>query len=271
MQSVFPGCLRQPVQRGSSETTSGHAATGATGRFGADVVRAPPDCRRACGCADWSRLPLALRPQRGPRCRVGLAPRRGRTSRGARDRGLRRRLRLPVGPLAPDCRDSADPTRALLRDDGERCIAVNNVLPGRIGTSRARWLGLDARMPAGKAFGTVILDRAFDLVVLVGLLAVGIAALRAPTGSSSWRRRGSSCSLASPECSSSRASTSSVEIANAASADPFAGSSATPWSASPSPSDDSICSCGWDSALAPGRRGRSRRCSLRGRSTSSSR
>ena len=62
-------------------------------------------------------------------------------------------------------------------------IAVNNVLPGRIGDFlRARWLGLDARMPAGKAFGTVILDRAFDLVVLVGLLVVGIAAV----ASSEW-------------------------------------------------------------------------------------
>ncbi len=38
------------------------------------------------------------------------------------------------------------------------------------------------RMPAGKAFGTVILDRAFDLVVLVGLLVVGIAAV----ASSGW-------------------------------------------------------------------------------------
>ena len=62
-------------------------------------------------------------------------------------------------------------------------IAVNNVLPGRVGDFlRARWLGLAARMPYGKAFGTVILDRAFDLVVLVGLLIVGIAAV----ASSEW-------------------------------------------------------------------------------------
>jgi uncharacterized protein (TIRG00374 family) len=62
-------------------------------------------------------------------------------------------------------------------------VAVNNVLPGRIGDFlRARWLGLAARMPAGKAFGTVILDRAFDLVVLVGLLVVGIASV----ASSGW-------------------------------------------------------------------------------------
>jgi uncharacterized protein (TIRG00374 family) len=62
-------------------------------------------------------------------------------------------------------------------------VAVNNVLPGRLGDFlRARWLGLDARMPYGKAFGTVILDRAFDVVVLVGLLIVGIAAV----ASSAW-------------------------------------------------------------------------------------
>ena len=62
-------------------------------------------------------------------------------------------------------------------------VAVNNVLPGRLGDFlRARWLGLDARMPYGKAFGTVILDRVFDVVVLVGLLVVGIAAV----ASSAW-------------------------------------------------------------------------------------
>ncbi|MGH3065674.1 MAG: lysylphosphatidylglycerol synthase transmembrane domain-containing protein [Gaiellaceae bacterium] len=62
-------------------------------------------------------------------------------------------------------------------------VAVNNVLPGRIGDFlRARWLGLAAHMPAGRAFGTVVLDRAFDLVVLVGLLVVGIAAV----ASSEW-------------------------------------------------------------------------------------
>ena len=62
-------------------------------------------------------------------------------------------------------------------------VAVNNVLPGRVGDFlRARWLGLDAGMPYGTAFGTVILDRAFDVVVLVGLLIVGIAAV----ASSAW-------------------------------------------------------------------------------------
>ncbi len=61
-------------------------------------------------------------------------------------------------------------------------VAVNNVLPGRLGDFlRARWLALDSGMASGKAFGTVILDRAFDLVVLVGLLIVGIAAVASST------------------------------------------------------------------------------------------
>ena len=61
-------------------------------------------------------------------------------------------------------------------------VAVNNVLPGRLGDFlRARWLGLDSGMPGGKAFGTVILDRAFDLIVLVGMLIVGIAAVASST------------------------------------------------------------------------------------------
>jgi uncharacterized membrane protein YbhN (UPF0104 family) len=62
-------------------------------------------------------------------------------------------------------------------------VAVNNVLPGRIGDLlRARWLGLAAGIPAGRAFGTVILDRVCDFVVLVCLLVVGIGAV----ASSEW-------------------------------------------------------------------------------------
>jgi glycosyltransferase 2 family protein len=62
-------------------------------------------------------------------------------------------------------------------------VAVNNVLPGRIGDLlRARWLGLAARIPSGRAFGTVIIDRICDLVILVGLLLIGIAAV----ASSEW-------------------------------------------------------------------------------------
>lgn len=65
-------------------------------------------------------------------------------------------------------------------------VAVNNVLPGRIGDLlRARWLGIAARMPAGRAFGSVIIDRVCDLVVLVALLVVGIGAV----ASSEWLLR----------------------------------------------------------------------------------
>jgi uncharacterized protein (TIRG00374 family) len=65
-------------------------------------------------------------------------------------------------------------------------VAVNNVLPGRVGDLlRARWLGLAAPMPSGRAFGTVIIDRACDLAVLVALLIVGIAAV----ASSEWLLR----------------------------------------------------------------------------------
>jgi uncharacterized protein (TIRG00374 family) len=57
-------------------------------------------------------------------------------------------------------------------------VAVNNVLPGRIGDLlRARWLALAARISSGRAFGTVIIDRVSDLVVLVVLLLAGIAAV----------------------------------------------------------------------------------------------
>jgi len=61
--------------------------------------------------------------------------------------------------------------------------ACNNVLPVRIGDLlRARWLGLEARMPAGRAFGTVMLDRGCDLAVLFALMIVGLAAV----ASSDW-------------------------------------------------------------------------------------
>ncbi len=62
-------------------------------------------------------------------------------------------------------------------------VACNNVLPARIGDLlRARWLGLEAPMPAGRAFGTVVLDRGCDLAALFLLLVVGLAAV----ASSEW-------------------------------------------------------------------------------------
>jgi uncharacterized protein (TIRG00374 family) len=52
--------------------------------------------------------------------------------------------------------------------------ACNNVLPARLGDLlRTRWLARDARTPAGRALGTVVLDRECDLAVLVALLVVG--------------------------------------------------------------------------------------------------
>jgi uncharacterized protein (TIRG00374 family) len=61
--------------------------------------------------------------------------------------------------------------------------ACNNVLPIRLGdVMRARWLGREAGIPAGRAFGTVVIDRACDLAVLVALLVFGIATV----ASSDW-------------------------------------------------------------------------------------
>ena len=52
-------------------------------------------------------------------------------------------------------------------------IGCNNVLPGRLGDLlRARWLGLDAHIPGGRALATVVLDRGSDLIGLVIVLLV---------------------------------------------------------------------------------------------------
>jgi uncharacterized protein (TIRG00374 family) len=57
-------------------------------------------------------------------------------------------------------------------------VACNNVLPARLGDFfRARWLATSARMPGGRAFGTVVIDRACDVVALFVLLLVGLAAV----------------------------------------------------------------------------------------------
>src|SRR5574341_1306035 len=54
-------------------------------------------------------------------------------------------------------------------------VAVNNVLPGRIGDLlRARWLQVDARIPGGRALATVFVDRAFDVLALVVFLAISL-------------------------------------------------------------------------------------------------
>ncbi len=54
-------------------------------------------------------------------------------------------------------------------------VAVNNVLPGRIGDLlRARWLQVAARIPGGRSLATVFVDRAFDVFALVAFLAISL-------------------------------------------------------------------------------------------------
>lgn len=54
-------------------------------------------------------------------------------------------------------------------------LAVNNVLPGRIGDLlRARWLAVDARMPGARALATVVVDRGTDLAVLAALFVATV-------------------------------------------------------------------------------------------------
>jgi glycosyltransferase 2 family protein len=56
-------------------------------------------------------------------------------------------------------------------------LACNNVLPVRIGELlRSGWLSRDAPMPAGRAFGSVVLDRICDVVTLVAFFAIGLQA-----------------------------------------------------------------------------------------------
>jgi uncharacterized membrane protein YbhN (UPF0104 family) len=54
-------------------------------------------------------------------------------------------------------------------------VAVNNVLPGRLGdVLRARWLQVDAGIPGGRALATVFVDRIFDVFALVAFLVVSL-------------------------------------------------------------------------------------------------
>jgi uncharacterized protein (TIRG00374 family) len=60
-------------------------------------------------------------------------------------------------------------------------LACNNVLPIRIGeVVRAGWLSREARIPGGRALGTVALDRVCDVVTLALFLVVGIQAVPTP-------------------------------------------------------------------------------------------
>jgi uncharacterized protein (TIRG00374 family) len=66
-------------------------------------------------------------------------------------------------------------------------IACNNAVPGRPGDLlRAHWLGRAAGVSRSRAFGTVVVDRASDVLVLVAALAVSSAAVGHHAG---WLRR----------------------------------------------------------------------------------
>ena len=65
-------------------------------------------------------------------------------------------------------------------------VAVNNVLPGRVGDLlRARWLQVAGRIPAGRSLATVLVDRAFDVFALVVFLAFSLPFV----SSAEWLRR----------------------------------------------------------------------------------
>ena len=52
-------------------------------------------------------------------------------------------------------------------------LAVNNVVPGRLGDFlRANWMARATRVPGGRGLATVVLDRGGDLVVLAAALFV---------------------------------------------------------------------------------------------------
>lgn len=65
-------------------------------------------------------------------------------------------------------------------------VAVNNVLPGRVGDLlRARWLQVVARVSAGRALATVFVDRAFDVLALCAFLAISLPFV----SNAEWLRR----------------------------------------------------------------------------------
>jgi len=65
-------------------------------------------------------------------------------------------------------------------------VAVNNVLPGRVGDLlRARWLQVAAQIPGGRSLSTIFVDRAFDVFALVLALFVSLPFV----ASAEWLRR----------------------------------------------------------------------------------
>jgi len=54
-------------------------------------------------------------------------------------------------------------------------VAVNNVVPGRVGDLlRARWISRAGNLPGGRGLASVVLDRGSDVIVLTGLLLVSL-------------------------------------------------------------------------------------------------
>ena len=143
------------------------------------------------------RLPLARRPQRGPRCRVAT---RSRSRVGpVRSRGgrARVRLRVPGGALEAD-RGHAKPPRRRFYGMLLGGLACNNVLPVRIGEFLARLAEPDAPMPGGRALGSVVLDRVCDVVTLASSSRSASRWSRAPAGSCGWPSGASSAWSSSP-------------------------------------------------------------------------
>jgi uncharacterized protein (TIRG00374 family) len=65
-------------------------------------------------------------------------------------------------------------------------IGANNVLPLRLGDIlRARWLATSAEIPSGQAFGSVLRDRACDLITLVVMLVASLPLV----GDAHWVKR----------------------------------------------------------------------------------
>ena len=65
-------------------------------------------------------------------------------------------------------------------------LGANDVLPLRIGDLlRARWLATSARIPTGRAFGSVFRDRACDVLTLVAALILSLPFI----GSAAWVAR----------------------------------------------------------------------------------
>lgn len=67
--------------------------------------------------------------------------------------------------------DRGRPSRRRYTELVVAAIACNNVLPGRVGELyRSRLIAVEAELPSGRGFATVILDRCFDTVALAAFL-----------------------------------------------------------------------------------------------------